>query len=107
MPIYSYLCNSCGEKFQEEQPFGSPRTHACGACGAEAKRQPTSGQETSMATPTPGSCVSYTRENRKANAFMTKLRTKFGEKPIEDKDALAAERHMGRKSGAMKGKDTK
>ena len=39
MPTYSYLCGSCGHKFDLRQGFDSESIAKCPKCEAEAKRQ--------------------------------------------------------------------
>jgi len=34
VPVYEYRCTSCGERFDEVQPMGSPAPAACPRCGA-------------------------------------------------------------------------
>ena len=40
MPIYEYLCNSCGYEFEEVQKFSDPSLEECPDCGRNsAERQ--------------------------------------------------------------------
>jgi putative FmdB family regulatory protein len=38
MPIYEYLCTSCGREFEEWQKFSDPAVDRCSECGGRAKR---------------------------------------------------------------------
>jgi putative FmdB family regulatory protein len=38
MPIYEYLCESCGKEFEEWQKFSDPVVDTCPDCGGHSRR---------------------------------------------------------------------
>lgn len=38
MPIYEYLCESCGKEFEEWQKFSDPVVDSCPDCGGHSHR---------------------------------------------------------------------
>ena len=38
MPIYEYLCESCGKEFEEWQKFSDPVVDVCPDCGGHSRR---------------------------------------------------------------------
>jgi putative FmdB family regulatory protein len=42
MPLYEYLCGSCGRSFERIQKFSDPRVTECPACGGAVEKLPSS-----------------------------------------------------------------
>lgn len=38
MPLYEYLCDTCGHRFEKIQRFSDPPVEACPACGAAVRK---------------------------------------------------------------------
>jgi predicted transcriptional regulator len=105
MPIYNYLCDTCGLEHSEEEERGSPIERPCidEKCKGTMERVVKQTKEVVMATYTPDTATQMHKENRAANEIMTRIRMKAGKKPIEDIDHMAAERHAGKKNGLVPG----
>ena len=39
MPTYDYVCDACGHKFEEMQPFSADPLKTCPACGKDTLRR--------------------------------------------------------------------
>ena len=76
MPIYEFVCDACGERFEELVPVGT-QSVACRACGTERTRRVLSAQ---AATPklvkTSGEAHKQERKNAQLQARSKK---RFGE----------------------------
>lgn len=38
MPVYEYLCESCGHQYEKREGFEAPPLQACVVCGKRARR---------------------------------------------------------------------
>ena len=38
MPAYEYLCEKCGDHFEQRQKMSDPEVEACPACGGAVRR---------------------------------------------------------------------
>ena len=101
MPTYNYECESCGHQETIEQDMGTDKEHECPECQATSRRVLKFSRECVSAAPTPGSCVNRSRETRRADEAMTRIRRAHGHKPHLDGNSRAADRHWGRRNGLI------
>jgi putative FmdB family regulatory protein len=76
VPIYEFVCDACGERFEELVRVGTEAT-ACRVCGAEGARRVMSAQAAlPRLTKTPGEAR---RQERKNAGLQARSKQRFGE----------------------------
>ncbi|RKZ11001.1 zinc ribbon domain-containing protein [bacterium] len=56
MPLYDYLCDDCGKKFEEFRSIADRKTAPCPVCGKPADKQISSFFTSSSTPDSSGSC---------------------------------------------------
>lgn len=86
--------------------MGSPRQHPCSktGCTGTCHRLVATGQEATMEAMTPGGAAERAAQNRKVDEIMTRVRRAAGHATNTNPDALAADRHWGRKNKIARGR---
>ena len=58
MPLYDYLCDSCGKKFEEFRSIAERQNAPCPVCGKSGEKQISSffTSSSTSSSPGPGNC---------------------------------------------------